>query len=479
MHRIKLFLESYFHLSKHNTSCRQELLAAVTDYFTLLYILSLVPEVIVGSFPNAINANGEIILSAQVLNGITAGQLLASLSIASFWAAGIGSILIGLATNMPFIQGPSLAIATFAVYTVCNGFGYTYYQALAIVFLSGVFFFILSATGIEQKIHRAIPQNIKYAVTAGIGMFITYTGLLKAHIINFDGGFPSIFDMLALDTADTRSAWLAIIGIILIVILLEKHVHAAIFIGKIVCIALAVPLGLLHITNMISFKDIPLGAVLFKPDFHLISGDTPQSRIFSLTTLLIIIFSICIMDIFETMSMLIATDHVLKMNDEKARIKGRTLRILEVDALTTSVGSLLGITNVSTYIESTTGVIEGARTGLTAVITGMLFIATSVFAPFAGFVPSAATATTLIVAGVLMMNVIKNVDFDQPADAVSAVFTIMLMPLTNSILTGIGFGVIIYLLTRVFMGKGHRVNPLIYIVALLFAIVLIFLPRNA
>ncbi|MBQ6555441.1 MAG: NCS2 family permease, partial [Firmicutes bacterium] len=245
-----------------------------------------------------------------------------------------------------------------------------------------------------------------------------------------------------------------------------------------VCIALAVPLGLMHITEMIPFKEIPLTAVLFKPDFHLISGDTPQSRFFSLTTLLIVIFSISIMDIFETMSMLIAADHVLMMKDEKARIQGRTLRILEVDAVTTSVGSLLGITNVSTYIESTTGLIEGARTGLTAVITGVLFIATSVFAPFAGFVPSAATATTLIAAGVLMMNVIKNVDFDDPADAVSAVFTIILMPLTNSILTGIGFGVIVYLLTHVFMGKGHRMNPIIYIVAMLFAIVLIFLPHH-
>ena len=478
MQRIKQILENHFHLSRHNTSCRREFLAAVTNYFTLLYILSLVPEVIVGSFPGAIDANGEIILAAPVLNGITAGQLLAALSIASFWAAGIGSVVIGLATNLPFIQGPSLAIAAFVVYTVCNGFGYSYYQALAIIFLSGIFFFLLSVTGIEQKIHRAIPQNIKFAVTAGIGMFITYTGLLKAHIIHFNNGSPEVFDMLALHTSETRSAWLAIFGVILIIILLEKHIHAGIIIGKMVCIALAVPLGLMHITEMIPFKEIPLTAVLFKPDFHLISGDTPQSRFFSLTTLLIVIFSISIMDIFETMSMLIAADHVLMMKDEKARIQGRTLRILEVDAVTTSVGSLLGITNVSTYIESTTGLIEGARTGLTAVITGVLFIATSVFAPFAGFVPSAATATTLIAAGVLMMNVIKNVDFDDPADAVSAVFTIILMPLTNSILTGIGFGVIVYLLTHVFMGKGHRMNPIIYIVAMLFAIVLIFLPHH-
>ncbi len=173
MQKIRLLLENYFHLSKHNTTIRRELIAAITNYFTLLYLLSLVPEVIVGSFPGAIDANGELVQSAVLFNNVTAGQFLTALTAASFWAAGIGSIVMGMTVNMPFVQGPSLAIATFVVYTVCQNFGYTYYQALAIIFISGICFFILSATGVEARIHSAIPRNLKYAVTAGIGMFIT------------------------------------------------------------------------------------------------------------------------------------------------------------------------------------------------------------------------------------------------------------------------------------------------------------------
>ncbi|MBQ8941642.1 MAG: NCS2 family permease [Firmicutes bacterium] len=477
MQKIRLLLENYFHLTKHNTTLRRELIAAVTNYFTLLYLLSLVPEVIVGAFPGAIDANGELVQSAVLFNGVTAGQFLTALTAAAFWAAGIGSIVMGMTVNMPFVQGPSLAIATFVVYTVCHNFGYTYYQALAIIFISGLCFFVLSATGAEARIHSAIPRNLKYAVTAGIGMFITYTGLQKAHIIEFDEGGIHLFDMLAVHSHDTRSAWLAIAGVILITILLDKRVHGAVFIGKIACIVLAVPLGLLHRGHAVSFFEIPFGSVLFRPDFSgLITGDDIRSKLMSFSTLAVILFAICIMDIFETMSMLLAARHILKK--EKTRITERTPRILEVDAVTTAAGALLGTTNVSTYIESTAGILEGARTGLTAVLTGIMFIVTSVSAPLAGFVPSAATATTLIVSGVLMMNVMNDVGFDKPIEAVPAVFTIILMPLTGSLLTGIAFGIIIYLLTHIMAGKGHRINYVIYILAIFFAAFLMFLPRN-
>ncbi|MBR6400346.1 MAG: NCS2 family permease [Firmicutes bacterium] len=477
MQKIREILESYFHLSRHNTTIRRELIAAVTNYFTMLYLLSLVPEVIVGAFPGVIDANGEIIQSAVLFNGVTAGQFLAALTAAAFWSAGIGSIIMGMTVNMPFIQGPSLAIATFVVYTVCHNFGYSYYQALAIIFISGLCFFVLSATGAEQRIHKAIPVNLKYAVTAGIGLFITYMGLQKAHIIGLDASGIHIFDMLAIHSHDTRTAWLAVFGVILITVLLDKHVHGAIFIGKILCIILAVPLGLLHFGHTVSFFDIPFDAVFLRMDFKgLITGGTMQEKFLSFSTLCMILFAICIMDIFETMSMLLATRHLLRK--ENARIQERTPRILEVDAMTTSTGALLGTTNVSTYIESTAGIIEGARTGLTAVLTGIMFILTSISAPLAGFVPSAATATTLIVSGVLMMNVINDVDLDSPMEAVPAVFTIILMPLTGSLLTGIAFGVIIYLMTHIFAGKGHKINYVIYILAVLFAIFLIFLPRS-
>lgn len=479
MQKIKTKLNAYFHLTKHKTSCHRELVAAITNYFTLLYIVALVPEVLMGIFPNAMSAEGELMQNAIVMGDITAGQMITAFSAVAFLAAGIGSIIMGLAVNVPFVQGPSLTISTFIVYTVCIGFGYSYYQALAIIFLSGICFFILSITGIEHKLHKAIPQNIKYSVTAGIGLFIAYTGLQKAHIIAFENGALKVFNMLALSTHDTRSAWLAIAGVIFITILMDKHIHGAIFIGKMVCILVALPLGLVHFSHPVNFNEIPFDAVLFKMDFSglVTMGKGMGKTLMSLSSVLLILFSICLMDIFETMSMLIATTHFVEISAEKRQINERIPKILEIDAVTTSIGAMLGMTNISTYIESTTGVIEGARTGLTAVITGVLFILTAAAAPLAGFVPSAATATTLIIAGVLMMNVIKNVDFETPVEAVPALFTIILMPLTNSLLTGIAFGIIIYVLTHIFMGKGHRINPIMFILAILFAVIMIFMPR--
>lgn len=476
---IKKFLYEHFHILEHHTSVRTEILAGITNYFTLIYLVFLVPEIVMNAFPEAIDASGAIIGDYVISNGLTANEMLIALTSAAFLAAGLGSIIFGMFINVPFVQGPSLAISTFITYTICQGFGYSYYQALAIVFLSGICFFVLSILGVEKKIHNAIPKNIKYAVTAGIGLFIAFTGLQKAHIINFSSlNSVHLFNMADITNKYTIEAFLAICGVLFITVLLKRNVHGAIFIGKIACILVAIPLGLIKKVNVEKFNySFNLDKVFLKIDFKgLIDFSTKETFIHTGIIVLIVIFSICMMDIFETMSMLIATDSFVKISKE-GFVKKRIPQILEIDSMTTSVGAALGATSVSTYIESTTGIIEGGRTGLTAIVTGVLFLFSIFFTPFVSLVPSAATATTLIIAGVLMMNIIKLIDFEDAAEAVPAFFTMFLMPLTNSLLVGISFGVISYVIIHIFLGKHCHVNKMLYFLAVLFFIILLLMPR--
>lgn len=473
---IKNWLYDYFNIGKYNSNIKREVVAGITNYFTVIYLIILVPEVLINAFPGAVSESGDLITSYMLPSGITAGEMLVALTASAFISAGIGTILMGMIINVPFIQGPSLTIGTFITYTICRNFGYTFYQALAIVFISGIVFFFLSIFGIEKKLYKSIPQNIKFAVTAGIGLFIVITGLQKAHIIEYgSGSVATLFNITDLSNKYTRDAILAISGVIFITVLLKKHIHGAIFIGKIVCIIVAIPLGLIKAVDIEKMSySISFSHTFFSMDFSgLFSNPNGTSTLISVMTFVILVFSICIMDIFETMGMLIATDNYMDTINDKIAVK-KIPKILEMDAITTAIGSTLGSTTVSTYIESTTGIIEGGRTGLTSVVTGILFLASVFISPVISIVPSAATATTLIVAGILMMNVIKQIDFEDIAEAVPAFLTMFIMPLTNSLIIGVAFGIISYLMIHIFIGKGKTVKPIIYVLSLSFLILLIF-----
>lgn len=477
---FKKFCYDYFKIPEYKSSLRTEFLAGVTNYFTLIYAVMLVPEILIDAFPNAIGSNGEIVKEALVYGNITAGQMLVTLTAIAFIAAGIASVFMGLFVNLPFVQGPSIAIGTFVTYTICKGFGYSYNQALALVFISGIMFFALSVTGMEERLHRAIPNNLKYAVSAGIGFFIACTGLAKAHIINFgsEGSFASIFGTNMTDKNNV-SAVLALVMVLIIVIMIKKHIHGAIFIGKVLCIFAAIPLGLIHFSEgFVVNYNIDITALALKLDFNGLIDFTSNDTIFNTgLNILVIVFSLCIMDIFETMSMFIAMDNYVDLSHGDIRNKKSVPRILEVDAITTSAGSLIGSTSVSTYVESTTGVIEGGRTGFTAVVTGVLFLATVPFTPLVSLVPSAATATTLIVAGVLMMGVLKFIDFKDITEAVPAFLTMILMPFTNSLLIGVSVGIISYILIHIFVEHDKKISPLLYIIGFLMFVSFVLLPR--
>ena len=474
---IKNFLYKKFNIREHNSNIKTEILAGVTNYFTLIYLVMLMPEVLMNIFSGAIAEDGSIIGDFILGNGLTANEMFIALTATSFICSGLSSIIMGYLTNLPFVQGPSLAVGTFITYTVCISFGYTYNQALAIVFVSGLIFFVLALFGIEKKIDKAIPKNIKYAVSCGIGLFIAYQGLLKSHIIEQSSLNTNLFDFYNIASKETKTAILALVGVILITILHKKHIYGSIFIGKIVCIILAFPLGLISLEKLDFFTSINLDKVFFELDFTGIIDFSNSSLFFQTTmTILVVLFSICIMDIFETMAMLIVADNFVEISKERFTNK-RIPQILEIDAITTSIGSTIGSVTVSTYVESTAGIIEGGRTGLTAIVTGILFLASTFLSPLVALVPSAATATTFIVAGVLMMTIIKFIDFENIDEAVPAFFTMILMPLTNSILVGIAFGIISYVAIHLFLGKGYKVNKILYILSVLLLICLIYLPR--
>ncbi|MCI8805995.1 MAG: NCS2 family permease [Clostridiales bacterium] len=473
-------LKKYFRVSEQHSTVKNEIIAGITNYFTVIYLVLLVPEILIGIFPEAIGTNGELIGNKIIYDGVTVNGMLVILTAASFIAAGIGTLLIGIFINVPFAQGPSLAVGTFVTYTVCVNFGYTFNQALAIIFIAGICFFILSVCGLEEKLHRAIPNNIKFAVTAGIGLFIAYTGLEKAHIIHIDENSKiSLFNIVDFQSVYTRDALLTLVGIVLIVILIKKGVHGAIFVGKILCIILALPLGLIKTVEFEKFEySLDLSKTFFSLDFSALIDTTSFSRgIFSLTTIIILVFSICIMDIFETMSTFIATKNFIKVSNDKSNVTKKAPRILEIDSISTCIGALVGSSTISTYVESTTGVVEGGRTGLTAVVTGILFLISVFFSPFVSIIPSSATATTLIMAGIIMINVIKYINFEDVAEAVPAFFTFFIIPITKSLIIGISFGIIFYVIINICIGKRKKIKNPLYILAILFIIILMLIPR--
>lgn len=467
------YIYKIFKLKENSTSIKTEFIAAITNYFTFLYLITLVPEVIMDIFPEVIDAEGKFTNNVIVYNGVSAGQMLISLTISALIAAGVASIAVGFLTNTPLIQGPSLTIATFISYTVCKNFGYSYSQALAIVFISGIVFFLLAITGLEKRLHNVIPNNIKYAVTGGIGMYIVFQGIIKSYIFEKnDNGFEFI-NLLNYSHIHNKTALLTICGIIFIIILINKNVHGAIFIGKIGCILVAIPLGM---TGHIYANKLLVSPFVFSISVDgLIDKTSTKSVLVSLLNIIMIIFVICVMDIFETISTTIAMKNFiwLKPKECKNMIDKEMPKILEVDSATTSLGSLIGMTTVSTYVESNAGVVEGARTGLTAVITGLLFIFTVPFTTFATAVPSAATATTLIMAGVMITGVLKKIDFEDVSEALPAVLTVLSMVVLNKIIVGIAIGIISYVMCNIFLLK-KKIDVYLVVMSLFMIIMLIF-----
>jgi len=440
-------LEKAFKLKENNTNIRKEVIGGVTTFFAMAYIIFVNPNY----------------LSA-------AGMDFYAVMLATCISAAIGCFLTAFLANVPFAQAPGMGLNAFFTYTLCFGMGYTWQQGLAIVFLSGLVFLAITLSPIRSKIISSIPAPLKAAISAGIGLFICFIGLLNADIVKLIGDTVVDGAVVATDYSDmgaitSAGPLLAIIGVLITGVLMAWKVKGALFIGIIATTIIGIPMGLTKMPEALTLSNVSLAPTFFKLSF---------SGIFAMGVLpfvtAVITFAMC--DCFDTVGTLIGTAGGAGMLDENGNLpKGD--KALIADAVATCSGALLGTSTVTTFVESSTGISEGARTGLSTVVTGILFLLACVLAPVAGIIPSQATAPALIIVGMLMIGNVSKIDWHDVEVALPCFLTIIIMPFAYSIADGIGFGVISYTLIKIFRGKAKEVPVLMYVLSVLFILMYI------
>lgn len=443
-------MEKIFQLKTHGTNVKTELRAGVTTFFAMAYIIF-------------VNAN-YLSMTGMDYTGVM---------VVTCIAAAIGCLLTAFLANVPFAQAPGMGLNTFFTFTVCFGMGYTWQQALGIVFISGLVFLLVTISPLRSKIIESIPASLKAAISTGIGFFIALIGMFNVNIVTaFGSGAAGAYTDMGSITKG--AALLALIGLVLTAVLVAYKVKGAIFIGIIVTTIIGIPMGLTVLPETITVSGIgaAFSSVAFKLD---IAGAITAGGIVPFLTA-VITFSIC--DCFDTVGTLLGTAGNAGMLDENGNFPGGD-RALIADAAATVIGAALGTSTVTTFVESSTGIEDGGRTGLTSFTTGILFLVAILLAPVAGIVPSAATAPALIIVGVFMMKSVLKVDWFNMEDAIPGFLTIAMMPFAYSIADGIGFGIISYTLIKVFRGKAKEVPVLMYILSALFILSYILLATAA
>ena len=451
-------LEKFFKLKENGTNVRTEVVAGVTTFMTMAYILAVNPS----------------ILSAS---GMDAQAVLIATAIASF----IGTICMALLANYPFALAPGLGLNAYFAYTVCGSMGYSWQIALFAVFVEGLIFIVLSLTNVREAIFNAIPLQLKKGVSVGIGLFIAFIGLQNAGIVvNNDSTLVSIVDFTADFHTSGISALLAVIGIFIIAALYVKKVKGAILIGIFATWILGIICqltGLYVVTpdagyySLIpAWSSFNLGAIssifgqCFKADFS-------SLRAFDFIA---IVCAFLFVDIFDTLGTLIGCTTKADMLDKDGKLP-RIKEALLADAIATTAGAVLGTSTTTTFVESSAGVAEGGRTGLSSVVTGLLFLLAVFLSPIFITIPSFATAPALLFVGFLMISAVTAIDFNDYTEAVPAYLALIAMPLTYSISEGIAAGVISYVVINLVSGKAKKITPLMYVLAVLFICKFIFL----
>ena len=430
-------LNRFFSLEAHGTSVRTEMLAGLTTFLTMAYIVVVNP-VILGD----------------------AGMPVAAVAAATCFAAGFGSILMGLVSNYPLAMAPGMGLNAYFTFTVVKGLGLPWQTALGCVFLSGVAFFFLTVLGVRQLIMNAVPRALFAAVAGGVGLFIALLGFRNSGII-----VPNAATTVTLGNLRDKSTALALFGLLLMAALLAWRVRAAMLIGILATTAIGLATGVAKwMPQAYRFQD--LSATAGKLD---VGGALRLG-------FLEIIFVFLFIDMFDNIGTLVAVGKRAGLFDHAHRIP-RVNRILFSDATATVVGALSGTSTVVSYIESAAGVAAGGRTGVTAIVTGLLFGVALFVAPAVGAIPAAATAPALIVVGSLMMSSVAEIAWDDPEVAIPAFLTIMTIPLTYSIANGLAFGFTAFTLLKVLRGKFRQVNWFVYALTALFIVRFIYLAR--
>ena len=455
-------MEKLFHLKENHTDVKTEVMAGITIFMTMAYIL-------------AVNPN---ILSAA---GMDAKAVLIATSLAAF----VGTMLMALLANYPFALAPGMGLNAYFAYTVVLSMGYSWQMALLAVFVEGIVFIVLSLTNVREAIFNAIPLTLKSAVSVGIGLFVAFVGLQNAKLIVNSDSTLLTYQHFKGETFHSVGigALLTLIGVLLIAVMLIKNVKGAILYGIILTWVLGIICELTGIyvpdAEAGMYSVIPTAFVSF--DFSSLGNTFGQVfnldfTNFNIGNFIVVMFAFLFVDLFDTLGTLIGVASKADMLDEEGklpRIKGALL----ADAIATSAGAVLGTSTTTTYVESASGVTEGGRTGLTAATTAVLFLLASIFSPLFLTIPSFATAPALIVVGFYMMGAVVKINFDDMTDAIPAFLTILVMPLAYSISEGIAIGVVSWTLINLLSGKAKekKITPLMYVLTVLFILKYIFL----
>lgn len=472
-------MEKFFKLKQHGTTISREVIAGATTFFAMAYIIFVNPQTL---SPTGMPAQAVFL--------------------ATIFAAVAGTLVMGLFANVPYAQAPGMGLNAFFTYTVCFGLGFSWQQALAMVFLCGVINVLITVTKIRKLIIKAIPTSLQHAIGGGIGIFVAYIGVKSAGLIDFivdpgtywpavpnsagyinvatDGIMASSAAVPELVKLNNAPVLLALIGLVLTFVLLVLKVKGAIFISIVATTLIGIPMGVTNVSGFgvsaglgDAFNDlgVTFGAAFGKEGLLSLFSDVSQIPLVLMT-----IFAFSLSDTFDTIGTFIGTGRrsgIFDEADEKALQEGKGFKskmdkALFADSIATSIGAIFGTSNTTTYVESAAGIEAGGRTGLTAVVTAILFLASMLLSPIVGIVPAQATAPALIAVGVMMLAAFKDINWTDLEDAIPAFFAGIFMALAYSISNGIAAGFVFYIIVKVAKRKFKEISPVLWIATALF-----------
>ena len=445
-------MKDFFGIEKAGSTVRREIVAGLTTFFTMAYIIFVNPSMLSST-----------------------GMSFEGVFVATCLSAAVGTLIMALFANVPYAVAPGMGLNALFAYTVCLAGGFSWKQALSMVFICGLINIVITITKLRKSIVKSIPESLQNAIGGGIGLFIAYLGFNNAALISFTGTYPSVTP--GMQPFNTPALVLAVLGLLIIVILMVMKVKGAILIGIIATTIIGIPFGVTQIPESI-FSDSGTWTGFKEVAFSFFSADGLVS-LFSdpakIPFVLVTIFSMCLSDTFDSIGTFIGTGRksgIFDEEDEKALegsgFKSRLDKALVADSFATSIGALLGTSNATTYVESSAGIAAGGRTGLTSLVTAIMFIVCLPFAGLIGMVPSAATSPALIVVGILMVEPFAKIKWSDFSEAVPAFFTVAVMSFTYGISNGIAAGFIMYCITKICTKKAKEIHPIIAGAAVLF-----------
>ncbi|KFF30585.1 NCS2 family permease [Bifidobacterium bombi] len=454
-------MDKFFHLKENHTTVLTEVTAGITTFFAMSYIIVVNPSV--------------LHQTGMPWGGVFLATIIASI---------VGTLIMGLFANVPYAQSASMGLNSFFTYTVCQGLGFTWQETLCMVFLCGIINILITVTSIRKLVIACIPESLQQAIGGGIGLFVMYVGLLNVGFIKFSPKDPKaagkglpVAATPGLATLNTPELWVFLIGLVLAIVLTVLNVKGALLISIIASALIGIPFGVTTMSNSMSisqtFSQLPqtFGAIFTQQGFPALFSNVSR-----LPLVIVTIFAFSMSDIFDTIGTLVGTgrhtgiftdDDIAEMMNGKG-FSSKMDKTLFADSIATSVGSVFGTSNITTYVESSAGIAAGGRTGLTSVVTSACFLVTVFFSPLVSAIPSAATAGVLVVVGCMMASSLKDVKWGEISEAIPALFASVFMALSYSISYGIAAGFIMYCLVKICKREAKEVHPVMWAVTALF-----------